>query len=149
MTMNDTLYGGWMQTANIWIAEFQEHTGIEDYRKAFVAMRGTLHALRDRLPMQEAVDLAAQLPMLFKGVFFDGWTPSGKPVKIRNETAFLELVRKRLGPDAGLDPRTCVRGLIAVLTRHVTAGEMKDVVSVLPKDVVEIWREQLPSYEAP
>lgn len=33
---------------------------------------GSLHALQDRLTVQEGADLAAQLPLLVKGIFYDG-----------------------------------------------------------------------------
>jgi uncharacterized protein (DUF2267 family) len=32
-----------------------------------------LHALRDRLPPEIAVHLSAQLPMLVRGIYYEGW----------------------------------------------------------------------------
>jgi uncharacterized protein (DUF2267 family) len=52
---------------------------------AYQALRGTLHALRDRLPKEEAVQLAAQLPLLIKGMYYDGWTLRDKPEKFEKE----------------------------------------------------------------
>jgi uncharacterized protein (DUF2267 family) len=40
-----------------------------------------LHALRDRIQKEKAVQLTAQLPLLIKVVFYDGWTHRDKPEK--------------------------------------------------------------------
>src|SRR2546423_6763305 len=40
---------------------------------AYVALRATLHALRDRLPVEETAELAAQPPMLVRGFYYEGW----------------------------------------------------------------------------
>jgi hypothetical protein len=37
---------------------------------------GMLHVLRDRLTIQEAVQPGAQLPMLIRGLYWEGWDPA-------------------------------------------------------------------------
>lgn len=51
------------------IKQVQEEAHIEDEHNAFQVMRATLKALRDRLPVDEAVNLGAQLPNLITGYF--------------------------------------------------------------------------------
>ena len=59
-----------LQTTNIWLNEIQEHLGWgEDHQRAYHALRAVLHALRDRLPVDHAAALAAQLPMLIRGFY--------------------------------------------------------------------------------
>src|SRR5919106_6787617 len=60
---------------------------------SYAVLRAVLHALRDRLTVQEAADLAAQLPLLVKGIFYNGWNPSSVPKKIHKDE-FLEEIRK-------------------------------------------------------
>ena len=50
-------------------------------------MRATLHALRDRLTVEEAAQFAAQLPMLIRGFYYEGWNPTDKPVRYGIETS--------------------------------------------------------------
>ena len=52
-----------------------ERTGLGEHpHKAYLALRTVLHALRDRLTLEEAVQLGAQLPMLVRGFYYEGWT---------------------------------------------------------------------------
>ena len=65
-----------VHTTNRWL---QELTGLLDggsRHDAYVALRATLHALRDRLPIEETAELAAQLPMLVRGFYYEGWDPT-------------------------------------------------------------------------
>ena len=52
-----------LEKTNIWLERIGGSMVWEDPHKSYMALRGVLHALRDRLPPTEAVQLAAQLPM--------------------------------------------------------------------------------------
>ena len=54
----------------------------------------TLHAVRDFLTVNEAADLSAQLPLLIRGMFFDGWIPAKTPAKRRSPDDFVNRVMK-------------------------------------------------------
>jgi uncharacterized protein (DUF2267 family) len=55
-----------VQTTNAWLKEIMEVTG-PDRRKAYRVLAAVLHALRDRLTVDEAAQLGAQLPILCAG----------------------------------------------------------------------------------
>ena len=44
--------------------------------QSYTALRAVLHALRDRLTVEESAQFAAQLPMLIRGLYYGGWDPS-------------------------------------------------------------------------
>ena len=48
-----------------------------------------LHAVRDRIGPENAAHLWARLPMLIRGLYYEGWDPTGKPTKERHEAQFL------------------------------------------------------------
>ena len=56
-----------------WLAHLDTALGWHDRQRSYAVLRGVLHAIRDRLPPQEAVDLSAQFPMLVRGFYFEGW----------------------------------------------------------------------------
>jgi uncharacterized protein (DUF2267 family) len=108
-----------------WPMELREHS----YR----VLRAVLHALRDRLTVQESAEFAAQLPTLVRGIYFEGWRPEAVPVKT-NVDEFMERVRRECQLEVkGGTPRL-VQVTLRALHRHITPGEWKDVKSSMPKD---------------
>jgi len=107
--------------------------------QAYSAMRATLHALRDRLTVEEVAQLAAQLPMLVRGFYYEGWDPMDKPVKERHLEGFLVTIALELRRDDPTDPELIARGVFAVIANRVAQGEIEDVKHVLPADIRELW----------
>src|SRR5918996_5613258 len=89
---------------NSWLNELMEILGWHDKHRAYLALRVTLHALRDRLIVEEVAQLAAQLPMLVRGFYYEGWDPTGKPLKVRRKEQFLGLVEQELRGSERIDP---------------------------------------------
>ena len=124
---------------NSWLKELMQELHREDRRKAYLAMRATLHALRDRLTVEEVAQLGAQLPMLIRGFYYEGWDPTGKPLKIRDKEEFLGLVAEEFRTDDTLNPELIARAVFKVLSDRVTAGEIEDVKHVMPAEIRELW----------
>ncbi|HXG52790.1 MAG TPA: DUF2267 domain-containing protein [candidate division Zixibacteria bacterium] len=129
-----------MAKTQTWLNELMLALGWEGKpQKAYLALRTVLHALRDRLPVDEAVQLGAQLPMLVRGFYYEGWTPRKKPVKERREEDFLEHVKEAFKDDVTVNAREIVRAVFRLLRRHVSAGEVEDVRHMLPKPLQRLW----------
>lgn len=129
-----------LQKTSVWLNEVMSELDSTDRRLAYLALRVTLHALRDRLPIEEAVHLGAQLPMLIRGLYYEGWTVSAKPVK-QHRTEFLATIRNHFRADTPPDAERVARGVFKVLAHHVTAGEIHDVQQLLPKDLRDLWSQ--------
>lgn len=127
-----------LQETNTWLNDISDAMGDPRRTVAYHALRGTLFALRDRLPPAEVFDLSAQLPMLLRGLFFEGYRPQGKPVKMHHD-AFFERVRDELQRAGGANVETAVRAVFQVLAQHVDAGEVEDIRTALPADLRDLW----------
>jgi uncharacterized protein (DUF2267 family) len=129
-----------LQKTQVWLNDLMQELDWEDKpHKAYLALRTVLHALRDRLTVQEAVQLGAQLPMLVRGFYYEGWTLKKKPHKERHKDQFLDHVREAFPNDVTVNPQQVVRVVFRVLQRHTSPGEIDDVKHAMPKALRELW----------
>ena len=96
-----------------------------------------LHTLRDRLTVEEAAQLAAQLPMLIRGLYYEGWVPARVPVKMNREE-FLGRVRQDFGFDVVGGTEQLTRTVLEALRDHVTDGEWDDIRSGMPRELAGV-----------
>jgi uncharacterized protein (DUF2267 family) len=132
-----------LQEAHSWLNEVAENLGNPNRQLAYHALRGVLFALRDRLTVDEVFDLSAQLPMLIRGLFFEGYQVMDKPEKFHAEE-FLARVAEELHTTGGGNPERAVRAVLTVLQSHVAKGEIDEVIAELPKDIRRLWPDFTP-----
>lgn len=123
------------EKAHVWINDLAGELGTDDHQQAYRVLRAYLHALRDRLPVDEAAQLAAQLPELIRGIYYEGWDPSSTPVKYHDFKEVLSRVASEALIGAETEASLAVEAAARVLRRHVSAGEIDDVRSILPDDL--------------
>lgn len=129
------------------VRDVKREINVEDTHKAFQAMKVVLHALRDRIPVEEAVDLGSQFPNLIAGFYYDGWKPGATPTKERSVEQFLDRIRKNLTKvDPQINAEHSARGVFKVLSEHVSEGEIEDVIKTLPSDIRELWPKKKVSH---
>ncbi|MFI7024483.1 DUF2267 domain-containing protein [Micromonospora sp. NPDC049900] len=109
----------------------------EQRNQSYAALRTVLHLLRDRMPVQESVEFSAQLPMVVRGIYFEGWQPSDVPIKL-NRDDFLYEVRQGFPYDVQGGPERVVQVVLDTLRRHVTQGEWDEVKDTMPDDLARI-----------
>jgi len=122
-----------------WIDDLMTEMGTSDPRQAYSVLRAVLHALRDRLTVDEAVNLGAQLPMLVRGFYYDGWRPEGRPDRYRHKSEFLLRVANAYGGLSATEQEPAVGAVFRLLSRHVTEGEIRHVRDQLPAEVRDLW----------
>ena len=128
-----------VHTFNTWINEIARDMD-GDKLQAYHALRAGLFALRDRMMPDEALDLSQQLPVVVRGVFFEGWQPKDTPVIDRTRDAWLATLEGHLRQENadGVDPEEAATATMALLKRHLTPGAMKHLSSNLPEDVTKM-----------
>jgi uncharacterized protein (DUF2267 family) len=137
-----TAFDSTIQTTNVWLNDILERLGWQDKQRAYHALRVVLHALRDRLPVNQAAALGAQLPMLVRGFYYEGWHPAGTPVKERKKEAFLAHIATAFRDDPYFDPASVARAVFQVIAKHVAPGETKHLKVTLPGEIRSLWSEE-------
>jgi len=117
-----------------WLRELETELGAHSRAEAYDVLRGFLHTLRDRLTVDQAAHLGAQLPMLVRGLFYEGWHPSQVPKKMK-AAEFLEAFAQGSGHPPDSDSRQALQAAARVVSGHLEEGEWLNVLSALPHDV--------------
>jgi uncharacterized protein (DUF2267 family) len=105
-----------LQKTQVWFNDLMAELDWQDHpQRAYLALRTVLHALRDRLTVEEALQLSAQLPMLIRGFYFEGWTLKGKPHKERHKEEFLAHIDNAFKNDVTVKPERIARAGLRVL----------------------------------
>jgi uncharacterized protein (DUF2267 family) len=127
-----------VEKAHVWLSDLCEELESDDRQYAYRVLRGFLHALRDRLPHDESAQLASQLPVLIRGIYYENWVPGRTPQPYHDLRHFLD----RMAADASLAGETeasfAAAAVARVVRAHVSQGEIDDVLAVLPASIREL-----------
>ncbi|MFZ0268270.1 DUF2267 domain-containing protein [Caulobacter sp.] len=132
-----------VQETNIWLKAIAAELEPCDRHQAYQGARATLHALRDRLAPDPAMHLAAQLPMLLRGMFTEGWQPSQTPTLERDVDAFLARIEAALPPDFPIDTESLARGVFRGLADIMDHDLLTKVLRQLPLPLRALWPQTL------
>ena len=141
MSSNVAVFDKTIEKTKRWLDELQTILGWDDRERAYHALRAVLHTVRDRLPPHEAVDFGAQLPMLIRGFFYDGWHFADKPLKYRDKRRFLDLVARAAPAIGEADLERVVTAVFTLLSSQLPHGERDQVRRALPAGVRELWAQ--------
>jgi uncharacterized protein (DUF2267 family) len=141
--MNPTtaeLFSETLEKTGLWLSELMQALDYSRPHQAYSLLRAVLHVLRDRLTVESAVKLGAQLPTLVRGFYYEGWKPSACPVKLRHKVEFLGRVGEAC-PDLE-HIEQAVGQVLALLSRHISAGEIQHVLDEVPPELRGLWSSQ-------
>jgi uncharacterized protein (DUF2267 family) len=118
-----------------WIEDMASALGTEDLHEARTTLNAVLHSLRDGLTVEAAAHLAAELPDRLRWAFYEHWVPSRVPVEYHDRGEFLRRVASE-GELAGpVEASYAIASVMTVLTRHISATELDEVMSAMPGQV--------------
>lgn len=123
-----------LQTANIWLGEMMERLDC-DRQSAWRALSVVLQRLRDRLPLDLAAHLGAQLPLIVRGVYYDQFSP-GRAADTGAPADLIAAVAE--GLDA-IDAEDAVMVVFDVLGRHLSEGQAAKLRGALPQGLQMLW----------
>lgn len=135
-----------VQLTHVWINDLDARLGWNNKHRSYRLLRTVLQAIRDWLPINEAVGLGAQLPALLRGVYYEHWRPTTTPVKHRTKADFIARIADAFANDPILSTSEAVTAVFELLSYKIAAGEIEDVRHELPADIRALWT--LPSRAA-
>ncbi|HYG15052.1 MAG TPA: DUF2267 domain-containing protein [Bacteroidia bacterium] len=132
------------EESNRFINDVADELGTDDTGMALRVTRAVLHAVRDRITPDDAVQFGQGLPMMLKGIYFDQYDISRTPVVIRSTRRFLEYIQDKNRFAAVSDFRyedgviRALQAVFTVLENHMSIGQVDHVLNLLPAEVCEL-----------
>jgi uncharacterized protein (DUF2267 family) len=128
-----------LQETNHWLKIVMAELGTDNRKHAFAALRATLHALRDRIGPINAVHLGAQLPMLLRGAYYEGWRISDTPTNERHIEDFINHVELNLPPNSQVGPEEATRAAFMALVECIDRNEAEKIQKMVPAELRALW----------
>ena len=135
-----------VQKTQEWLKELHANTDLSGEAAALSVLKAVLHHLRDRLTAEEAVDLAAQLPLIVRGIYYEGWRPRHVPQTWRTKEQFLDDLGAAVLPHT-FPVERAVRDVFALLAHHCDPGEIADVIDQMPAELKDLWPPHARSFQ--
>ena len=118
-TQGETLDSS-IRESDVWLRSMMHHLGTEDRQVAWVALRATLHAVRDRIGPENAVRVGSCLPTALRGLYYEDWQTGTGPTEEGRAPAFLARVQDHIPGDSGIIPEVAARATAAVMRERLT-----------------------------
>ena len=106
-----------------WLQLISERAGLEGSHLAYQALRAVLYVLRDRVEPDVAAHFSAQLPLLLRGVFYEGWDPAKTPIRL-SLAEFLERVENEANLKGTSAAQDTARAVLSVCWDELGEGMM-------------------------
>lgn len=129
-----------VQETYAWIKGLMERLDTNNRHHAYAALRGTLHALRDRLGVENNAHLSAQLPMLVRGIYYEGWRPGRHDAKDRHLEQFLAHIAAELGPNVPFSAEEAASAVFNLMEEKIDTGEIYKIVRLMPHELQDLWQ---------
>jgi uncharacterized protein (DUF2267 family) len=122
------------EKASIWLRDVAIEFGDDSDRQyAYRVLRAVLHVLRDRLTIDVAAKLGAQLPTLIRGIYYEEWDPCHTPMPPHTIDTFVEHVVSEGRFSGETEASVAVTAVASVLRRHLTPDEIDAILAVMPE----------------
>jgi uncharacterized protein (DUF2267 family) len=143
MTTGLDAFDSTVQQTNLWLKDIMDRLESDDRHLAYQALRATLHVIRDRIGPENAVHFGAQLPMLIRGLYYEGWNMASTPTKIRHLDDFLDAIEDEMRRKLGSERERIVQAVFDVIGDSIDPGEVRKLANMFPGELKPLWRDEL------
>lgn len=97
-----------------------------------------LHVLRERISLEESLEIISFLPMHVKGVYVHGWKLNSSPRRLSTEEEFLNAIRIKYPHTAGRQPgdeeslRQDLRAVLRIIHQEAGSRGVADLREKMP-----------------
>ena len=124
-----------------WVNDLRDRLGWSSDRDALRLLRATLHQIRDRVHVNETAQLSAQLPIMIRGMFFEGWQPHLVPLPGRRAGDFISAIEHHVGDMMEFRGQQDIITVLKLLNARISPGQINDIRGNLPEDIRALWPE--------
>ncbi|MGE3610863.1 MAG: DUF2267 domain-containing protein [Bacteriovoracaceae bacterium] len=128
-----------VQEAAEWVHTLMEQCPLNE-NESFVLIRATLKAIRDRITKEEAIHFGAQLPAIFRGFYYEGFSLNSRQTKDSDAGDFLTSIRFHLGGHFEIHLQNEVPKVLKLISQRISEGEIEDVKNNLPREIQELFQ---------
>lgn len=129
--------------ANKWVRDFMAELQINETRLARRLLSSTLHALRDCLSCRDAKKFGAQLPLVMREHFFQGWRPGSDRLRSGSRQEFYRRLRRYCNcHQVPVEEERAARAFCRVLDRRISRHDIEDVSGMLPDELQDLRQEE-------
>jgi uncharacterized protein (DUF2267 family) len=139
MTTGLDVFDSTVQQTNLWLKDIMDRIVTDDRHLAYQVLRATIHTIRDRIGPENAVHFGAQLPMLIRGLYYDGWRMVNEPTRTRHLEDFLDDVEYEMRRKLGQDREKIVKGVFQVIAARIDPGEIDKLINLFPENLRPLW----------
>jgi uncharacterized protein (DUF2267 family) len=122
-----------IEHARHWLAVIDDQLYLDDRAEALLILRHVLQALRDRLPIVTAAHLSAQLPLLLRGVFWEGWR-SDDPIDKMSVQEFVSRIDDGVSLKGVSETEDAIRVVTRLMADQFGGGMIDKILAVLPAE---------------
>ena len=128
-----------IEQSSEWLRWLGDALHKDDREFSYTAFRAVMHTLRDTLIPEKAAALGTVLPMLLRGVYYEGWKPRVLRRGKDERDEFLEEVGEASPPRDEYDAERIVHAVFMLLSARLSEDEVEDALRILPEDIKVFW----------
>lgn len=145
MSNSDLSFNKFAHDAHNYLNDLADQLGHpEEKDRVLIIWRSVMHTIRDRIHMGEAFQIIAPLPMIFKGIYVEGWKYSEKPpLDYEGIEEMKEEVKRRQAMHGEQDfPWSLSTEKIILITlnslcQYLGKGQLEQIANQLPMEITE------------
>lgn len=128
-----------------WLHDIEDYVGEDDNpSRALTALKATIHEIRDHLPIDLTAHLSDQLPIIIRGLFFEGWDPHKTSTKDRKLENFLDTIYHQVSPNyPSINIEKYILAVFYTLSLQVSEGIIYKILQVLPHSIKVFLNQEI------